>query len=170
MLACICLSMIGVIYYLRKSSLVGEVISHSAFPGLIIGAFVALALGVEKSWMPVFFVAFAMFTSYLSMKKLSFLQKTLKKSADASLMISISSFLGVGILLASIMQSLNPVIYKELVVFLYGRSATMLQIHLYLYCIVTISLLLFLFLQQEKIKMIEFDKTFVSLYQIGEKN
>ncbi len=166
-LACISLSWIGVIYSLRKSALVGEVIAHSAFPGLILGAFVGMALDVSGEWMSLLFILGAIFTAYLAMKKCTYLQAEWKKSPDASLMISISSFLGIGVLLSSILQSLNPVLYKDVIIFLYGRTATMLSFHVRLYAVVMVLMFVFLVVCHRRIKIFEFDKTFASFFGIG---
>lgn len=166
-LACISLSLIGVIYSLRRSALVGEVIAHSAFPGLILGGFVGLLLGVEGEMMSLLFLLGAILTAHLSMKKLAMLQKKWKKSADAALMMSISSFLGIGILLASIMQSVSPVIYKDIVIFLYGRTATMLRFHVILYALVMCVLVLFILSCHRRIKVFEFDKTYSHFFGVG---
>lgn len=167
MFACISLSWIGVIYSLRKSSLVGEVISHSAFPGLILGAFVGILIGAEEIGMSLLFIIGAVFTAYLAMKRLIILQKKWKKSADSSLMISISGFLGVGVLLASVMQSVSPTVYKDVTIFLYGRTATMLQFHLYLYALVMIGMFGFILTCHRRMKILEFDRTFASFRNIG---
>ena len=169
MLACISLSWIGVIYSLRKSSLVGEVIAHSAFPGLIIGAFVGILFNVQEMGMSLLFIVGAVMTAYLAMKKLIILQKKWKKSADSALMISISAFLGIGVLLASIMQSISPIVYKDVTIFLYGRTATMLEFHLYLYAIVMICLLGFILTCHRRMKILEFDRTYASFLGIGNR-
>ncbi len=166
-LSCISLSWMGVIYSLRKSALVGEVIAHSAFPGLILGAFVGIYFGADEKWMSMLFILGAITTAYLSMKKLTFLQEKWHKSADSSLMISISAFLGVGVLLASIIQSVNPMVYKDVVIFLYGRTATMLYFHLVMYAIVMALLLIFIVTSHRRIQIFEFDKTFASFLGIG---
>ncbi len=166
-LACISLSWIGVIYSLRRSAMVGEVIAHSAFPGLILGAFVGMIFDVKGEVMSLLFILGAIFTSYLAMKKLTFLQTQWKKSPDASLMISISSFLGIGILLSSILQSVSPVLYKDVIIFLYGRTATMLTFHVMLYAVVMVSMLVFLIISHRRIKIFEFDKTFAGFFGIG---
>lgn len=159
-LACVSLSLIGVIYYLRKSALVGEVIAHSCFPGLIVGGFIAIVLSLSKQSRSFVYLAFACISSYISMRKLKALQNRCKKSADSSMMLSISAFLAIGILLVSIMQSVNPVIYQELIVFLYGRAATMLQIHLVIYAVILVGLISFIWSFFEKIKIAEFDRSF----------
>ena len=166
-LACISLSLIGVIYSLRRSALVGEVIAHSAFPGLILGGFVGLFFGVTGEPLSFLFLLGAILTGHLSMKKLAYLQKRFYRSADSALMMSISSFLGVGILLASIMQTLSPVVYKDIVIFLYGRVATMLFAHVVLYSAVMVALLLFILSCHRRIKVFEFDKVYASSLGIG---
>jgi len=166
-LACVSLSWIGVIYSLRRSALIGEVIAHSAFPGLILGAFIGIIFDVSSERMNLLLIIGAIATAYLSMKKLTFLQTQWKKSPDAALMISISSFLGMGVLLASILQSVDPVLYKNVMIFLYGRTATMLAFHVKLYAIVMILLSFFLITFHRRIKMFEFDKTFAGFFGIG---
>ncbi|MCH9620785.1 MAG: Manganese transport system membrane protein MntC [Chlamydiia bacterium] len=167
MLACVSLSWIGVIYSLRKSSLVGEVIAHSAFPGLILGGFVGILFGANEMSFSLLFIIGAVITAYIAMRQLITLQRKWKKSADSSLMISISAFLGVGVLLASIMQTINPIVYKDVTIFLYGRTATMLQFHVYLYAFVMLCMLGFVVTCHRRMKILEFDKTFAKFLGIG---
>jgi len=166
-LSCISLSWMGVIYSLRKSALVAEVIAHSAFPGIIVGAFIGIYIGADEKSMSLLFILGAIATAYLSMKKLTFLQEKWHKSADSSLMISISAFLGIGVLLASIIQSVSPMVYKDVVIFLYGRTATMLYFHLIMYAVVMALLLIFIITSHRRIQIFEFDKTFASFLGIG---
>ncbi|MCH9811399.1 metal ABC transporter permease [bacterium] len=166
-LACISLSLIGVIYSLRRSALVGEVIAHSAFPGLILGGFVGVYFNITGEPLSFLFLLGAIVTAHLSMKKLAYLQKRFHRSADSALMMSISSFLGIGILLASIMQTLSPVVYKDIVIFLYGRVATMLFAHVVLYSLVMSTLLLFILSCHRRIKVFEFDKIYATSLGIG---
>lgn len=166
-LACISLSLIGVIYSLRRSALIGEVIAHSAFPGLILGGFVGIYFGVSGEWLSFLFLLGAIITAHLSMKKMAYLQKQFHRSADSSLMMSISSFLGIGILLASIMQTVSPVVYKDIVIFLYGRVATMLFSHVVLYSLVMATLVLFILSCHRRIKVFEFDKVYADFLRIG---
>lgn len=166
-LACTSLSLIGVIYSLRRSALVGEVIAHSAFPGLILGGFFGGYFGFSGEKMSLFLLLGAVATAHLSMKKLAYLQKRWRQSADSSLMIAISAFLGIGILLASIMQTVHPALYKDVVIFLYGRVATMLKFHVFLYAGVTVVLLGFILSSHRRIKAFEFDKVFSSTLGIG---
>lgn len=47
MLMCLAAALVGVVVFLRKQSLVGEALSHAAYPGVIIGVLIAAALSID---------------------------------------------------------------------------------------------------------------------------
>ena len=151
-LMCLSASLVGVISFVRKRSLVGEALSHATYPGVILGAMVGSAFSLVGAFVSAMFGLFAMHA----------LQKRLKLSSDAALCAILTAFLGFGVLLASRLQFTRPKLYAQVQVFLYGQSATMVAKDLVIYGILAALTLLFVTLLFHQIKIVNFDQDFAS--------
>ena len=152
MLMCLAASLVGVIAYVRRRSLVGETLSHATYPGIILGAGFAL---LDSAML------FGAFLSALfALLCANFLQKRLKLSSDAALSALLVAFLGFGVLLASHLQFSHPVLYTQVQVFLYGQSATLLDMHMIMYGVLAALTALFLTALFHQVKAINFDREF----------
>ena len=118
MILCAALSLLGVFVFVRRSSLIGETLSHAAYPGLMIGA----------TWMSTFMnpaqeegmalcLLFAFGTTLLALMFVRVLQRYIK--SDAALCFTLASFFGVGVLFGSRLQFTYPSWYRAMQVFLY---------------------------------------------------
>lgn len=131
---CAAASLIGVVVFIRRKSLVGEALSHAAYPGLIVGAFFCSLfpfLGEESLFY--FLLLGAFLSSALASFLLQRLQNQFHVKSDAALCFVLASFLGVGVLLASRMQFINPLWYRQVQSFLYGQAATMTDMYIWIY-------------------------------------
>ena len=151
-LMCLSASLVGVLVYIRRRSLVGEALSHATYPGIILGA----SLGAS------FTLIGACITAFLGLYGIHYLQKKQKLSSDAALCAILTSFLGLGVLLASHLQFVNPMLYQRLQVFLYGQSATMVASDLTLYALLAAGVILFVSLLFHHIKAVNFDPQFAT--------
>lgn len=170
MLMCLSASLVGVVVFLRKTSLIGEALSHAAYPGVVAGVMlVGLVLGdVTGSDMAGFaMLAGAFFTALLGMGLIRWLEKSLNVSADGSLCFVLSFFFGVGILLASYIQFSFANLYRQVQIYFYGQAATMTDFHILLYgsLVVFVSLLLFLF--RKELKAWLFDPQYAQILGIN---
>lgn len=174
MLGTICMSMsaalIGVLLFLQRRSLIGETLSHAAFPGLLVGLFFTSLLTAHTAeWLFTGMTIGAGIFAFLGMKCVSWMQECFKASADAALTFILASFMGFGILLASILQKSHPVDYRLALLYLYGQAATMTQAEALLYGSFAALLILFITAFYPYLKLICFDLSHAQILGIKYK-
>ncbi len=160
MLMCLAASLMGVILFLRKQSLVGEALSHAAYPGVILGVVIAGSLWVQESEeikLAIFILLGAFATSLLGLWAIQFLTKRLRVPSDAALCFVLSSFFGVGLTLASEVQFAFTTLYKQVLSYLYGQAATMTDIHILIYGVLALSILVVIIIFYKELQTITFD-------------
>lgn len=163
MLMCAVASLIGVVVFIRKKSLVGEALSHAAYPGLIIGAlFCGLFSFLGEEWLFYFLLMGAFLSSSIAVFLLQRLQNRFQVKSDAALCFILSSFLGVGVLLASRMQFINPLWYRQIQTFLYGQAATMTDFYIWVYGAFFLLVIGCIVLFYHPLRLVYFDSTFAS--------
>ncbi len=158
MLMCLSAAITGVMVFLRKQSLVGEALSHAAYPGVVIGLLLGSFLGDEGELalsMGILGGAFA--TACIGYWLINCLQRRLKVPADAALCVVLSLFFGAGITLASRVQFTHPSLYKQIQMYLYGQAATMTDLHIALYSLLSIVLITTVVLLYKEIKAVSLD-------------
>lgn len=142
---------------LREQSLLGDAISHAAFPGIIlaflvtqsknslvlmIGGFIAGAMGA---------LCVAAITNYSRLKK------------DTALGIVLSVFFGLGMTLLSHLQKKPIAAQAVLTKFIYGNAAAMLPQDLYMIIGVTIITLVTIALFFRPLALISFDQNYAQV-------
>ncbi len=162
-----CLSMaitsalIGTTLVLRRQSLIGEVISHAAFPGVVLGVLLAGPVFSEGGkGFSVVLLASAFIFSLLAIVLIRILQKRCRIPIDAILCFVLASFFGVGVLIASRIQILQTAWYKQALVFLFGQAATMTDQSLLPYGILSLITIMTMILMYPRIQVTLFDLTF----------
>ncbi len=110
---------LGVFAYLRKQSLVGGVVSHSALPGIVI------AFLVTGSKAPSVLVLGAAIAGWLSMLLVNMITRTTRVKYDSALGITLALFFGTGILLLIRVQMAGMSKKAGLEHYLFGMAATM---------------------------------------------
>lgn len=159
MLMCLSAALVGVVTFLRKQSLLGESLSHAAFPGLIFG--VLAAGGLSQSELAPFIIIFGAFLSaLLGLLSIYFLEKFLKIRPDSALCFVLSVFFGIGITLASRVQFTETALYKQSLSYLYGQAATMTDIHIFIYGILSFFVLVSVLLFYKEIQAVTFDRDY----------
>lgn len=148
-LMCFSAALVGVIAYVRQRSLVGEMLSHATYPGVILGGLIALPFSLLG----------ALITALLGILCVHVLQKR-RVSSDAALCAVLVGFLGVGVLLASRLQFSQPLLYQQLQTFLYGQPATMRDQDLVTYVVLASVSLLFVICLFQHLKIMNFDPDF----------
>ena len=81
-------------------------------------------------------------------------------SEDSALCFILSGFMGVGLLLASILQRTAPLQYKQMLAFLYGQPSLLGWSHCVFYAIFCVILVIWLITSFRSIKAYLFDKEF----------
>lgn len=137
MLMCFSAAFIGGVVFLRKQSLVGEALSHAAYPGVILGM---LCAGISsfipeesEGWVTLALMVGASLTAYAGLWVIHWMERTLRIRTDSALCFVLATFFGVGLTLASYLQFLFPGLYRKGQAYLYGQAATMTDVNIYIY-------------------------------------
>lgn len=153
MLMCLAAALVGVIIFLRKQSLLGEALSHAAYPGVILGVICAGALQLndsEELTIAFFIMTGAFLTALFGLWSIHFLERYLRIRSDSALCFILSAFFGIGVTLASHVQFSNSILYRQALSYLYGQAATMSDIHILIYGLLSLAVLgLIIFLYKE---------------------
>jgi manganese/zinc/iron transport system permease protein len=163
MLMCLGASLVGVIVFLRRQSLIGEVLSHAAYPGVILGTVIAGIFFVkeyEEFKLALLALVGAFLTSMLGIWLIHVMERRFKCSADAALCFVLSTFFGVGLTITSEVQFTFTTLYKQVLTYLYGQAATMTDIHIVIYGILAVGIAAVILLLYKEIQIITFDKQY----------
>lgn len=147
-------SIVGSLVLLKKRSLVGETLSHAAFPGILVGVFITsngLFLSMTLSGF-----AFAL----LGLASVHWMETRFRVKSDSALTFVLAAFMGWGILLSSVIQKAHPMGYRQALLYLYGQAATMTRDQAFLYAAFAALLILFLALFYPRLKLLQFDTPF----------
>jgi manganese/zinc/iron transport system permease protein len=154
-------ALIGVLLFLQRRSLIGETLSHAAFPGLLVGIILTPFFTPHTSeHVFIGMTTCAGIFAFLGMKCVAHMEERLKASSDSALTFTLASFMGFGILLASILQRSHPVDYRLALLYLYGQAATITSAQSLLYGGFTLLLILFILSFYPYLKLICFDMTY----------
>lgn len=159
-LMCIGSSMVGVILLLQKRLLKAESISHAAYPGALL-AILGLAFfqgGEEYAFLAA--IGGALGSGWLGMRVMKSLGSKWKVPTDAALSFTLSLFFGVGVLLASFLQSSFPSWIHQAQILLFGQVATLSDEHIWIYGGLAGASALFIFLSLRHLQVFLFDRLF----------
>lgn len=160
MLMCLAAALVGVIVFLKKQSLLGESLSHAAYPGVIIGVIFAGRLGVaedEELHVGLFIMAGAFLSAFGGLWAINFLEKRLNVRSDSALCFVLAAFFGIGLTLASQVQFAYSSLYRQVQVYLYGQAATMTDIYILIYAVLALAVIATILLFYKEIRTITFD-------------
>jgi manganese/zinc/iron transport system permease protein len=163
LLMCIASSLMGVLLFLKKRTLLAESLSHATYPGVVIGVSLFALLfphHEEKSFIAVLLGAFL--SSLAALKAIEWLQSKGKVSSDAALCFILSLFFGAGIVASSAMQSSLPTWHKQIQMLLFGQAATMTDLHIALYGSLAFAISLFLALLFRPLQGALFDRDYAA--------
>jgi manganese/zinc/iron transport system permease protein len=161
LLMCIASSLMGVCLLLKRQTLLGESLSHAAYPGVVIGvSFAALFLPETQTWASIAVLLGALATAFLGLKAIQWLEKKRKVRSDAALCFVLAVFFGVGTLAASAMQQTLPAAHKHVQTLLFGQAATMSDFHIVLYAALALFVSLFIALSFRPLQAALFDRDF----------
>ncbi|CDR34742.1 metal ABC transporter permease [Criblamydia sequanensis] len=164
MLMCLSSGIVGVFVFLKKESLIGETLSHAAYPGIIMGIILSgLLSSYEGGEGPLFVflsILGGVIASFLGIFSIRILESVFKVKQDAALCFVLSLFFGIGILLASYVQFAFSEMYQKAQSFLYGQAATMTFSHLKIYVVLTLALLVIFTLLFKEIEVLCFDSAY----------
>jgi manganese/zinc/iron transport system permease protein len=169
-LMCVASSLIGVVAFLRKRCLLAEALSHSAYPGVVVGAFLlATVFSSIGEYASLVILGCAFLSSLGGLFLVEFMEKRLGVKSDAALCFALSVFFGIGILIASKIQMSHPVWYNQIHLFLYGQVATMTSMHVWIYGTLLTITGLFLFLLYRPLQLVNFDRQLAGTFGVRVK-
>ena len=154
---------IGSFAVLRRESLLGDGVSHSALPG-VAAAF--LLTGIRDTAV---LLTGALFSGLLSALLISFAVKKTRIRFDAALAAVMSSFFGLGTVLLTCAQKLPDATQAGLSAFIYGQASSMLKSDVALIAVCSAFLLLGVILFWKEFKLFSFDKEFAAQSGYREK-
>lgn len=160
MLMCLAAALVGVIVFLRKESLLGESLSHAAYPGVVLGIAIAGALGLsdaQESAISLLVMGGAFLSALLGLWVIGFLQRRLKVKPDASLCLVLSTFFGVGLTIASQVQFTHTVLFRQAQAYLFGQAATMHDTHIQIYGALSLAIIIAITILYKELQLIVFD-------------
>lgn len=172
MLMCLASALVGVIVFLKKQSLLGESLTHAAYPGVIIGIACAGLLDIDSDQeitISLLVMGGAFCSAILGLSTINFLTKYLRVSSDASLCFVLSAFFGIGLTLASQIQFTHSSLYRQAQVYLYGQAATMMDIHIAVYGALSGLIIAVIILFYKEILAITFDRNYATSLNINTK-
>lgn len=150
--------MVGTFAVLRRRALTGDVVAHSALPGLCI----SFLLFESKSILVL--LTGALVTGLLGAITVSLLTKLTKLKDDAVQGIVLSVFYGGGIALTRVIQNrYRNSSESDLESFLIGRAATMLRSDVLQIAGVTLTVSVVVGLLYKELKLLSFDRQFCSV-------
>ncbi|OXM13254.1 manganese ABC transporter [Paenibacillus herberti] len=146
--------MIGCFAYLRRQSLMGDTIAHTALPGICV-AF--LLTGVKS--LPVFMLG-AIVAGIAGTLAIRVITARSRIKADAAMGIVLSSFFGIGIVLLTMIQHSGDGSQSGLDKFLFGQAASMVGSDVQLMAGVSLLLTFVCTLLFKEFKLLAFDPAF----------
>lgn len=146
-------ALVGCVALVRRRALIGEALSHAAFPGVVLSCAMTSNLTLLSAF------AFALLGLFVIKR----LEGHLKVKSDTALCFVLSIFLAFGVLFASILQTKNPMAYKRSLSFLYGQATTMSLPHIIMYSALTACVILFLVVAYRRLEILNFDREFATV-------
>lgn len=125
-------AMVGCFTYLRKRSLMGDVIAHSVLPGI------CLAFLVARQKEPAYLLIGASITGWLAVWLVDFITRHSKIKSDTAIALILSVFFGAGVLLLTHIQHTGMSSQSGLDSFIFGKAASMQQNEVNLFTIIAV--------------------------------
>ncbi len=169
-LMCLSASLAGVVLLFQRKLLISETISHAAYPGAIGGIFLLSFLGPDfERFSFIAVLVGALFSSWLGLQSIRWLERKWKISSDAALCFVLAVFFGVGVLLASGLQQVQPMWAQQGHILLFGQAATLTDEHMVMYGLMSLACLLFIIFAFRPLQAILFDRAFAKSIGISTK-
>lgn len=115
---------VGCFGVLRRRSLIGDALAHSALPGLAAAYLLGLSWGISTKSLP-WLLTGATFAGVLGVLSVHFLASATRLKEDTAIASVLSVFFGVGVVLLSVVQSMPSSEAAGLYGFIYGQTAAM---------------------------------------------
>ncbi len=160
MLMCLVASLVGVMVYLRKQVLIGETLSHSAYPGILLGSVLSGFITSNDGLQTIITLSGAFLSALIGLLIVNWMVGHLRIKSDSALCFILSTFFGVGLLIASEVQFSFTQLYKKALIYLYGQAATMTTVHIWIYGILCLIVVITTVLLYKEIQIVSFDASY----------
>lgn len=147
-------AVVGCFTFIKKKSLVGDVISHAVLPGICVSF---LASGSKD---PFLLIIGAFISGWISILVMDAIIQNTKIKEDAATGLSLSVFFGIGILLMTYIQHSGNAAQSGLDTFLFGKAAALVGKDLLAFSIIAVIVLVTVFFFYKEFKVISFDPQF----------
>ncbi len=147
-------SFAGSFVFLKKQSLLGDVLAHSVFPGVCISFLIS---GYKDNLL---LLVGASITGVIAMYLIQYLSNQKKVKQDASLALVLSSFFSLGIIILVFMQNSGVTGQSGIETFLFGSAASILISDYYFFGPACFIILLLGLAFLKEIKSVSFDPGF----------
>ncbi len=150
-------AVVGCFTFIKKKSLVGDVISHAVLPGICI------SFMVSGSKDPFLLIIGAFISGWISIMVMDAIIQNTKIKEDAATGLSLSVFFGIGILLMTYIQHSGNAAQSGLDTFLFGKAAALIGKDLLAFSIIAVIVLITVFIFYKEFKLISFDPQFAKV-------
>jgi len=156
-------SIVGCFTFVKKKSLIGDVVSHAVLPGIC----VAFMLSGSKN--PFMLIVGAFISGWISIFVMNKIIQNTKIKEDAATGFSLSVFFGIGILLLTFIQQSGNAAQSGLDTFLFGKAAALVGDDLITFSIVAVLVVAVVALLYKEFKLISFDPQFAEVIGLPSK-
>lgn len=154
---------IGSFAVLRKESLLGDVVSHAALPGIAL----AFLLIQEKNTN--ILLVGALIAGLLATSLVSAIDKYSRIKFDSALALVLSVFFGTGLVLLTYIQKIPNANQAGLDTFIFGQASTLLKKDLYTVFVVGTIIIFLVILFWKEFKIVSFDPEFADSVGISSR-
>ena len=150
---------VGVFVYLRKRALISDAVSHATLPGVVLGYLVGIWLFNEGRMLSLLLVGAAI-TAAIGIYTVNWIQSNTRLTEDTAIGTVLSTFFAFGMVLLTIVQSMNTVGQAGLEGFLLGATAGMLFSEAMLIVFASLLVGMAILIYQKEFTLICFDANF----------
>lgn len=163
--------LLGIWLFFQKELLIGEVLSHSIFPGMIIGSVIATMIGakyIDGSFdMELICLSVGgAISAYFSILLMRFLIVRRFATQDGALSIILSSTFGIGLLAISLLQTTYPALWRKLMSLLMGQAATIPNHYISISCTIFLFIFFAAIVLRRSFFSYLFDKQFSKIHRL----
>lgn len=152
---------VGAFVLLRKRSLVSDAISHATLPGLVLAFIVMASVWGDGRWMPGLLLG-ATASAALGLLAVEWMARRTRLSEDAAIGAVLSAFFGLGIVLLTVVQSLDTGGQAGLSGFLVGSTASMLRSEAETIAVAAAVIGLVTFVLRRPFTLVAFDRSYAA--------
>lgn len=156
-------ALVGTFLFLRKQSLIGDALSHSVLPGVVLSY---VTFGQRSTLL---LMLGAILFGWIASRFIQLIQGKTKLGSDASIGIVMSFFLAFGLVLLSGLQNNGKIGQSGLSDFLFGKVAALSNNDALLFSIIFVLILIYVVLFQRTLNGYAFNKTYLIVRGVNEK-